>query len=269
MTPALDLSAYFERIQWNGGTDLTLATLTGLLIAHTARIPFEGLDVLLGRPVRLDLDSIQNKLVRARRGGYCFEHATLFAAVLEAIGFQPVRHAARVVMFEPRNEASRTHMFLTVPVDGARFIVDPGFGPFGSRIPVPLVERDNPHDEQATHWMVREDNLWALRFRRNDQPVTGWVTTLESENTVDFEIANHWIATHPNSLFMNWIILSTVTPEGRVNVMNRDVTILREQQETSLQLADRSALRALLVEHFGFDLPEVEQLKVPAIPQWQ
>jgi N-hydroxyarylamine O-acetyltransferase len=75
----------------------TFETLAGLLHAHMLRIQFENLDVLLGRPVRLDLDSLQDKLVRARRGGYCFEHATLFAAVLEKLGFQPVRHAARVV----------------------------------------------------------------------------------------------------------------------------------------------------------------------------
>jgi N-hydroxyarylamine O-acetyltransferase len=269
MTTSLDLAAYFERIQWTGGTSPTLETLAGLIRAHTAHIPFENLDVLLGRPVRLDLGSLQDKLIRAGRGGYCFEHATLFAGVLEMLGFQPVRHAARVVLFSPRTEASRTHMFLTVPVDGATFVADPGFGLFAARFPVPLVDGETAGGGQDTHWMTRDGDLWALRVPRDGQPVTGWVSTLEKENLVDFEVANHFIATHPASPFVNWIMLSAATPEGRINVMNRDVTILRGAESRSMRLADRAALRALLVEHFGFDLPEVERLAVPAIPEWQ
>ena len=224
MTTSLDLDAYFRRIRWQGGIAPTLETLTGLLRAHTGHIPFENLDVLLGRPVSLDLDSIQTKLVAAGRGGYCFEHATLFAAVLEAFGFQPVRHAGRVVLFAPPDEATRTHMFLTVKVDGATFVVDPGFGPFASPVPLPLTGGETAG---ASHWMMRQGELWALRLIRDEQPVTGWVSTLEAENLVDFVVANHYIATHPDSLFVNRIILSAATPNGRVSVMDRDVTIIR------------------------------------------
>jgi N-hydroxyarylamine O-acetyltransferase len=266
MTRPIDLDAYFERIQWGGGTRPAFETLAGLLRAHTARIPFENLDVLLGRGVRLDLDSIQDKLVRARRGGYCFEHATLFAAVLETIGFQPIRHAGRVVLFEPQTESPRTHMFLTVFVEGARFVVDPGFGPFGARVPVPLAGGEVAH---ATHWMTRDEEFWTIRLKRDGRPASGWVTTLQQENPVDFEVANHYIATHPDSIFVSRIMLSAATPEGRINIMNRDVTILHGNESHSVQLADRAALRALLAEHFGFDVPEVEHLTVPAIPEWR
>ncbi|MET0344630.1 MAG: arylamine N-acetyltransferase, partial [Casimicrobiaceae bacterium] len=98
----LDLDAYLRRLAWSGELRNDHATLAALVDAHMARIPFENLDVLLGRGIRLDLASIQAKLVHARRGGYCFEHATLFAAVLEAIGFTPIRHIACVLMVTPR-----------------------------------------------------------------------------------------------------------------------------------------------------------------------
>lgn len=204
-------------------------------------------------------------MVGANRGGYCFEHASLFAAVLEALGFEPRRHAGRVVLFTPLAEAPRTHMFLTVPVGGATYVVDPGFGPFASPAPVPLA--DGP--TRQTHWMTREGGLWALHVPRDGGTVTGWVTTLETEHLIDFEVANHFTATHPDSPFTTTIMLSGPTPHGRVNVMNRDVTIRRGTETTTMRLRDRSALRALLADHFGFDLPEVEQIKVPAIPEWQ
>ncbi len=261
----VDLDAYFDRIQWNGATSPTYQTLAALQHAHTGHIPFENLDVLLGRPVRLDLEGVQAKLVHARRGGYCFEHATLFAAVLEAIGFQPIRHAGRVVLFDPLSQSPRTHMFLTVEIEGIRYIVDPGFGPFGSRVPIPLNEGER---EAATHWMSREGGRWTLHVRRDGHAIPGWVTTLEQENLVDFEVANHFIATHTASPFVNRIMLSVATADGRVSIMNRDVTILRGGESRSMVLPDRSALRGLLTEYFGFDLPEVEHLKVPTLPEW-
>lgn len=264
---AMDLDAYFQRIRWSGGRDPTLETLAGLIEAHTSRVPFENLDVLLGRTLRLDIDGLQKKIVGAGRGGYCFEHASLFAAVLEALGFQVSRHAGRVVLFGPLAEAKRDHMFMTVTVGGASYVVDPGFGPFAPRFPVPLV--DLPPG-QSTHWMQRDGDFWFLHVTREDrQPVAGWASTLEVENPIDFEVFNHYIATHPKSPFVNWIFMSAVTPEGRVNVMNRKVTLLRGTAEpTSTELPDRAALRGLLMEHFGFDLPEVERLAVPAIPEW-
>src|SRR5450755_1092150 len=139
-TTTLDLDAYLERIGWNGGITPTYETLARLLRAHMSRIPFENLDVLLGRGIRLDLDGVQRKLVGARRGGYCFEHATLLAAALEALGFAPVRHLAHVILFVPRTASPRTHMFLTVPLPEGTFVLDPGFGALAARIPVPLMD---------------------------------------------------------------------------------------------------------------------------------
>ena len=98
---------YFARIGWSGPLTPTLDTLAGLLRAHMARIPFENLDVLLGRDITLDLDSLYDKLVVARRGGYCFEQTTLLSAALSHAGFQPVAHAARVIFIRPRSEERR------------------------------------------------------------------------------------------------------------------------------------------------------------------
>src|SRR6516164_7620350 len=92
----LDLPAYLDRVEYTGPCAPTTAVLQALHLAHVTHIPFENLDIQLGRPIRLDLESLQAKLVRARRGGYCFEHNTLFAAVLERLGFGVTRLAARV-----------------------------------------------------------------------------------------------------------------------------------------------------------------------------
>jgi len=268
MTASVDLDDYFQRIGWRGGTSPTYATLAGLLRAHVTRIPFENFDVLLGRGVRLDIDSIQDKLVRARRGGYCFEHATLFAAVLEQLGFAPVRRVARVTLFVPATAVPRTHMFLTAPLAEGEYVVDPGFGPYAARLPILFRDGGEARGAHETHWMAREGERWVLRAQLGDKPVNAWATTLEEAIPVDFEMANHFTASHPNSPFVNRIMISAMTDEGRVSAMNRDVTIWRAGKPEALQLADRAALRRLLNDYFGFDLPEVERLRVPMIPEW-
>jgi N-hydroxyarylamine O-acetyltransferase len=264
----LDLDAYFARVQWGGGTAPTHDTLAGLLRAQVERIPFENLDVLLGRGVRLDLATLQDKLVRRHRGGYCFEHATLFAAVLEALGFAVVRHSARVVMARPRSEAPRSHMLLTVTLPQGRFIADPGLGGHAPRAPLPLMTDAPVEVDGDVHWLCRDADYWVMRTRTPERDADCWASTLEHDNLVDFEVGNHFTATHPDSPFVNRLMLSAFTPTGRVHVMNRDVTEWRDGVPHARQLASRGELRDLLASSFGFDLPEVERLRVPLVPEW-
>lgn len=84
-TDTIDIDAYFKRIGYSGSREATAGTLHALHLAHVTSIPFENLDILLGRPIRLDIPSLQQKLVTGRRGGYCFEQNMFFAAVLEGV----------------------------------------------------------------------------------------------------------------------------------------------------------------------------------------
>jgi N-hydroxyarylamine O-acetyltransferase len=160
-------------------------------------------------------------------------------------------------------------MFLTVVLPEGRFVVDPGFGALAPRVPVPLVEGEEARADRELHWMTRDENHWMLRTRIQDKVVDCWVSPMDTDNLVDFELGNHYTSTHPASPFVNRVMLRALTRDGRVGVMNRDLTIWRANESTATQIPDRKALRALLVEYFGFDLPEVEQIRVPSIPEWQ
>ncbi len=268
MSSAIDLDAYLERIRFGAPIKHDLATLSGLLRAHMSRIPFENLDVLLGRGIRIDLLSIQAKLVGACRGGYCFEHATLLAAALEQLGFRLRRHCARVVVYLPREAAARTHMFLSVELDEGRFVCDPGFGSLAPRTPVPLIDGERTRIDGEVHWMSQEGDGWALNAA-SAAPVTPvWVTAMADEYLPDYLMGNHFVSTFPDSPFVNRIMMRASTDTGRITLMNRELTVWTGNQPAHSQLADRKALRRLLIEHFGFDLPEVETLRVPMIPEW-
>lgn len=125
----IDLDAYLARIGYDGERAPTVAALRALVAAHTTSIPFENLEAVLGRPVPLDVASLQDKLVRRRRGGYCYENVGLFAAALERFGFGVTGLSGRVTMGSGGLRPA-THALLRVTTDDDDrvWIVDVGFG---------------------------------------------------------------------------------------------------------------------------------------------
>jgi N-hydroxyarylamine O-acetyltransferase len=261
--PQIDLDAYFRRIGWAEPVPPDLATLSRLLQAHMRAIPFENLDVLMGRPIRLDLASLQQKLIAERRGGYCFEHATLFAALLAALGLEPACHLARVLLHGPKERAAQSHMFVTLALPEGRYVFDPGFGGPASRLPVRLAEGEN----QASHWFQREGGDWVLRMRGEEGTRQLWGSTLAAAYPIDFEVASHYVATHPDSAFVTSLMMSRFTEEGSVSLRNRDATLRRGEAVQRWQLADRAALQSFLAEHFDIALTEQAILRLPAFPE--
>jgi N-hydroxyarylamine O-acetyltransferase len=263
----LDLRAYLARIRYDGPLAPDYATLAALLAAHMNAIHFENIDVLLGRPIRLDLESLQDKIVRRRRGGYCFEQATLFDAVLRAIGFKTTLRTARVTLVLAPDKAPRGHMLVAIDLPEGSFIADPGLGGLGCRAPIPL--DGTPVEERGeTNRIVFDGRRHMLKIESGERKLDAWVSGLDPDNWVDFEVANHWFATHPDSPMRQRLMLRAMTPDGRLTVMNRDVTIRANGQVSSRRLEDRAALRALLQDALGFDLPEAEALRAPTIAEW-
>lgn len=259
---SLDLDRYFERIGWTGATPPTLATVRGLLRAHMTSIPFENLDVLLGRPISLELDALQAKLIEARRGGYCYEHATLFGAVLDRLGFAVQRHSARVTMVTPREAAPRTHMLLSVELTEGGFVLDPGFGGLAPQVPVPV-----DGTPAGDHWLERDAGHSTLKVRTPERVIDAWVTPLTPDYPIDFVMANHFTSTHPASPFTSRLMMRAFVEGGKVSVMNRDVTRVIDGVVQHSVLADRRALHDLLATDFGFEL-DVDGIRVSSIPEW-
>lgn len=269
-TTSFDADAYLARIGREAPDDASLVTLNALLRAHMRAIPFENLDVLLGRTPRLDLPSVQAKLVGARRGGYCFEHACLLGAALRYFGFAVRDQLARVVLEQPRERMGRTHHFLMVSLPTGQVVVDPGFGGLAPRIPVPMLDGRRVRIGQETHLMRRDGELWTLWSEVGGQREARalWTTALEEAFAPDLEMGNHFTATHPASKFRQHLSLRALLDDGRVSVLDREVTLRRANITQRWQLRSRQELHALLQRHFGIDLPEVLTLRVPAVPDW-
>ncbi|MBK1782689.1 arylamine N-acetyltransferase family protein [Prauserella cavernicola] len=198
----LDLDAYLDRLGLPH-TAPSAAALSDLHAAHVHAIPFENIDPLLGRSPSLALGDIADKLVRRRRGGYCYEHNLLFAAALEQLGYDVHRQAARV---QPDHPGPNTHMNLRVRVDGADFLADVGFGASVMR-PMPLTDGSERDQAGWPHRLIAEGAGWRLDKLTDGMWETQYSFDATAQYPIDYEVFNHYVATHPRSPFTGRLVV--------------------------------------------------------------
>lgn len=271
-----DLDAYCARIGHRGERAPTLATLRALVLAHVQAIPFENLDVLLGRSIDLDPAAIERKLVHARRGGYCFEQNALLLAVLCALGYDAEPISARVRLQRPREfTPPRTHMFVRVRLDGVSWLCDVGVGGLSPTAPLRLDttgEQPTPHEPRR---LVREGD-WdgerrgpTARIFHQVKLGDAWQDvcefTLEPMAEIDREVANWFTSTHPRSHFKNRLMAALATPNGRLTLLNREVTRRAgDGAVTTRTLRDQDELLGVLAAEFALHFPAGTRFDGPA-----
>ncbi len=250
----LDLDSYLARVEYAGRLDRSLQALQGLHLAHATHVPFENLDILLGRSIELDLASLQAKLVKARRGGYCFEQNSLFAAVLEAVGFSVTRLAARVRMGTD-HVRPRSHMLLAVAADGAQWLADVGFGGDGLLSPILLDQKEPVEQFGRAFRVVDHRDVKVLQTLHPDGWFDLYAFTLEPQYHIDYVVANHFTSTHPDSIFVKALVVQRMTQNSRWVLRNRELTEINPSGRISRSLPDDETLLAEIASIFGLHFP--------------
>ncbi len=259
---SFDLDAYLDRIGYRGPRTATLDTLEAVHALHPAAIPFENLNPLLGWPVALDTESLAAKMVTGGRGGWCFEHNTLFRRALEALGFSVASLAARVLWNTPPDSpvGARSHMLLRVDLDGLPYIADVGFG--GNVLTAPLklephIAQSTPHE---THRLLPLENGYVLEALVDAAWMPFYRFTLEPQFPSDYEVSNWYLCHHPSSFFREMLIAARALPEARFALRNNALAIHRKDGTEKRMLSDAAALRSCLEMDFGINLPESPEL---------
>jgi N-hydroxyarylamine O-acetyltransferase len=262
MTAAIDLDAYFQRIGYKGARTPTLETLRAIHVRHTETIAFENLNPLLGWPVPLDPASLQQKMVRDGRGGYCFEHNILFKHALDALRFRVTGLAARVLWGAAENTVTaRTHMLLHVDLDGQPYIVDVGFGGVTLTGPLRLetdIEQATPHEPfrllKANDEFIEQVNIrgdWVSLYRFN----------LQENLLPDYEVTNWYLSNHPGSLFVTGLLAARPAPDRRYALMNNQFAVHHLNGHTERRLlANADEMRETLEGAFRLTLPDTPDL---------
>lgn len=264
----VDLDAYFQRIGYEGPREVSPAVLSDIVHAHVLTIPFENLDVLLGKPILLDAASLQRKLVHERRGGYCFEQNGLLLLVLEAMGFEVAPISARVKLGYPRGEITpRTHLVVRIELDGSSWLADVGVGGLSPTASLRLEldrEQRTPHE---TRRIVQEGDLYFHQALLAGEWEDVYQMTLEEMPLIDREVANWYTSTSPRSRFRNLMMVAKAAPEGvRLTILNDEFSVRDASgKATKTLIRTQEEMLDLLAEHFGVHLQGNDRADLPII----
>ncbi|OSC40673.1 arylamine N-acetyltransferase family protein [Mycobacterium decipiens] len=259
---ALDLSGYFERIDYRGATDPTLDVLQDLVTAHTRTIPFENLDPLMGVPVDdLSPEALTDKLVHRRRGGYCYEHNGLMGYVLAELGYRVRRLTGRVVWMVPPDALppAQTHTVLAVTFPGSpgSYLVDVGFG---GQTPTSPIRLETGGVQETTHEPYRLEDRGdglVLQALVRDEWQALYEFSTQTRPLIDLKVGSWFVSTHPTSRFVTGLTAATVTDDARWNLAGRNLSIHRADGTEKIRLDDAAAVVDALSERFGINVADV------------
>ena len=264
----IDLDRYFARIGYTGGRKPTLTTLRAVHQHHVQSIPFENIDVLLGRPIDLSPIAIAQKIIAGNRGGYCFEQNTLLSEILRQLGFAVTPLLARVRWQVPATVVTPlTHMVLAVKIEDQSWLADVGFGGIGTTTPLRL---ESAAEQSTTHELRRLVNDGALvthQVRLGGTWQDVYQFNLSPPPSIDFELGNWFSCTHPQAMFVNNLVVTRVEAAGRITLFNHEFTRRKLDGSTvTSQVKSPEELHELLAGEFGLQLPIGTQIRMPAAP---
>lgn len=208
------VGAYLQRLGFSAHSPPTLAQLH---LAHLQRVPFENLDIGWGRPIRLELDHLYQKIVLERRGGYCYELNGLLAALLEALGHDVRRLSTRVAGKTGGLSPAFDHLALLVGGTQEAQLVDVGFGDAFLE-PLPLIDGFTRLERQKTVCLEQRGEDWLYLEDRGEGLRVQYVFNLVPHNLQDFGPRNLCQQTAPESHFTQNQICSLATPSGRISL---------------------------------------------------
>src|SRR5579859_975233 len=254
----MDPQAYFDRIGFAGEARPDLATLFALHRAHLQAIPYENLDVQLGRPLTTDPAAAFDKIVTRRRGGWCYEMNGLFGAVLSEIGFKVTRMAGAAMREIMGDIVIGNHLVLLVEIDGGPWIADVGFGD-GSLDPFPLTPAAMTVAGYGFRLESMDEGWW--RFHNHE---------FGGAKSFDFQVAPadpellagrcEWLQYAPESNFVLNAVVQRYRGDGILQLRGRVLRRVTPAGVTQETIASAEEWVAVLSRDFGLDVPEAATL---------
>ena len=255
MKTSLSIDLYFQRIQFTDAPNTDFQALRELHKQHVLTIPFENLDIHLGKQISLEPGDLFQKIIIEKRGGYCFELNGLFQLLLESLGFQVFSAAARV-LFDSDGIPPRSHRVLIVTVEGKDWLVDVGVWSFGLIEPIPL-KTGVEHHQFGEKFKLEHDPQLGLLFQTEvkDIWISQYAFMLEPYLPVDFLFPNYYHSHSPESIFTQKKIVQLPTPEGRKKFVDMRLTIPIDGQITDRVATNDHEYFRMLKMHFNIVIP--------------
>lgn len=250
----MDHSAYLRRINYHGPLTPSAETLRQLHLAHLLSVPFENLSIHRHEPIVLNDDALFEKIVRRRRGGFCYELNGLLAALLRSLGFNVTMLSAEVANNQGEFGPPFDHMTLLVTLED-RWLADVGFGD-SFREPLLLDERE-PQIQGDEAFRIEETETYLVMSKcaENGDWQPQYRFTLEPYGFADYEEMCRYHQTSPQSHFTQKRLCSMCTIDGRLTLSDMRFITTRGREREDVALSEPQ-YTDMLREKFGITLEQ-------------
>jgi N-hydroxyarylamine O-acetyltransferase len=255
----LELSAYLRRIHFDGTVAPDITTLRAIHRAHQYSIPFENLDVLLHRPVALDLEANYDKIVSRRRGGWCYEMNGVMEWALKEIGFEVMRISAGVMRMQAGDAQLGNHLCLLVDLEQP-YLVDVGFGgSLAEPLPLKAAEREDcPYrlglsEPGDTYWRFAE-------IAHSDGEPFSFDFRVTPADEALLARKCQFLQTDPTSPFIQNLVVQRRTSDTHLSLRGRVLEVIHATRVEKKLLNSANELVATLRDSFELDTPEAAKL---------
>ena len=250
----MNLDEVLNRLRYTGPREPTLHTLRSLQHAFLESVPFENLDIHIGRRISLDPSWIYEKIVLRRRGGFCYECNGLFADLLASLGYRVSRASARMAL-GGRVGPEFDHMVILVDLD-REFLVDVGNGQ-SVRDPLSLVGGETSEAEGVEYSVGTHDHCYALYYwDANSEWLPRFLFSTTPRQQSEFSEMCEFHQTSPESVFTKQRLATLATPEGRLMLLGNRLIEVRGAERTERELTSEEDVLLTLRSRFGIDLTD-------------
>jgi N-hydroxyarylamine O-acetyltransferase len=252
---------YHKRIDYQGGMEPNEENLALLQYSHLLNVPYENLDILKGERISLDIDNLYDKIVKRRRGGYCFELNRLFGWLLLEMGYGVTNYVARYFRGESGIPKRRHHVLRVECADKKEYLCDVGVGAVIPMCPIPYQNGANFDqnntiiDQNGAKYALKKDDIFGKILIEPHDNGWRWVYSFEElpQHEVDFTFASFWCEFAKESPFNKKYMLSIRRPGKRITIDDFTLKEFENSKVTERILFEGERKKALL-EIFGIDL---------------
>lgn len=250
----MDVQKYLQRIGLSTIENVDVKTLQQLQQQHLLHIPFENLDIHLGKPILLDYENIFKKVILQNRGGFCYELNGLFYLLLEQVGYSVKRVSARVLGSSGNLGPEFDHLAVIVRLGAEDWLVDVGFGKF-SFIPLKIELDLIQHDGTDQHKVLQYDehHLGVYTFNEKEEWQLGYIFTLQARAVSEFEQMCHYQQTSPETNFTKRRLITIPNKNGRITLMDTKLKITDHGKSIETPVTSEEEFQNYLKKYFGME----------------
>ncbi|MDG1462556.1 MAG: arylamine N-acetyltransferase [Gammaproteobacteria bacterium] len=237
--------------------ELNYEFLCELVARHVATFAFSSVGCHLGGDLPLDFDSLFNRIVVRRRGGYCFEQNGLLYEVLQELRFSPELYLARVI-YNQDSHPGLTHRISIVEHKEKRYVLDVGFGPLGPRVPVQMSESETNDGDRVFRVEEKPSGDYHMQVLKDGEFFSLYRFELARYGQSDCELGHFYSHRHPDAAFVNHLVVSRILASEVRSLRDLEYWVINGAEKQTTRIGDHRQLTQILVEELGIRITDAE-----------